>query len=306
MRRLESVDPALGVRRADARGTRLGWPDLRANEHALRKLARNWAALTAAALLAGLLLAAVFARQLAPYDPLRMALGEVLQPPSARHWFGTDQFGRDIFSRVVYGTRFSLPLGGLAVALGASLGTGLGLVAGYFEGWPRRLIMRTVDLMLGFPVFLLALFAVAAAGPGLVSALLAVGLASSPMYARVVYSSVLTLRERDYVVAARALAAPEAGILLWHILPNAAGPLIVVATTGLGYALLSSAALSFLGLGAAPPTPEWGAMVYEGRAYLRDYWWLSTLPGLMIAATVLTVNVLGDGLRDALDPHAVR
>jgi peptide/nickel transport system permease protein len=268
-----------------------------------RRLLGDRTAVLALSALGLLVLAAVLAPWLAPYPPLQMAAHEALQPPSARHWFGTDQFGRDVFSRVLHGARLSLPLGAIPVAIGLSGGTLLGLVAGYAGGMARRLIMRLVDVMLGFPIFLLALFIVAMLGPSLANAMLAVGVASMPTYARVVYGSVLSVRERDYVLAARALGAGPALILLRHILPNVLAPTIVVAATGLAYAILTGAALSFLGLGAQPPTPEWGAMMYEGRDYLRAHWWISTMPGLAIMLAVLAVNVLGDAVRDALDPR---
>ena len=269
-----------------------------------RGLLRDRAAVAALAALFLLALVALLAPLLAPYPPLQMAVGPALQPPSASHWFGTDQFGRDVFSRVLHGARLSLPLGALPVALGGSAGTLLGLLAGYSGGLPRRLILRVVDVLLGFPLFLLALFIVAMLGPSLANAMLAVGIASAPTYARVVYGSVLSVRERDYILAARAVGASAGRILLRHVLPNVLAPLIVVATMGLAYAILTGAALSFLGLGAQPPTPEWGAMVYEGRDYLRAHWWIATMPGLAIMLTVLAVNVFGDGLRDALDPKS--
>ncbi len=270
---------------------------------AARRLLRNPAATVSLALLAVIILVAASASFLAPYDPLKMLPLDIMQPPSARHWFGTDQFGRDVLSRVIFGARLSVPLGIIPVAIGASLGTFLGLVAGYTEGVLRRVIMRAVDVMLGFPLFLLALFIVAMLGPSLLNAMLAVGISSTPTYARVVYSSVLSIRERDYIVAARALGVGELKILFQHVLPNVIAPVIVVGTIGMAYAILTGAALSFLGLGAQPPTPEWGAMVYEGRSYLRTAWWVSTLPGLMIMLAVLAVNIFGDGVRDALDPR---
>jgi peptide/nickel transport system permease protein len=272
---------------------------------ALRRLSRNRAAVVSLIGLIAVVLVAIFAEQLAPFPPLKMAVLEALQPPSARHWFGTDQFGRDILSRVIHGSRLSVPLGFIPVVLGSVLGTFFGMIAGYVEGWPRRVIMRGVDVLLGFPLFLLALFIVAMLGPSLVNAMLALGLAGMPAYARVVYSSVLAMRERDYIIAARALGMSETAIIIRHVLPNAIAPVVVVATLGMAYAILTGAALSFLGLGAQPPTPEWGAMVYEGRDYLRGQWWISTLPGFIIALAVLAVNILGDGLRDALDPRTM-
>jgi peptide/nickel transport system permease protein len=270
---------------------------------AARRLQRNPAAVVSLVILILIVLVAAVAPILAPYDPLKMLPLDIMKPPSLRHLFGTDQFGRDILSRAIYGARLSVPLGIIPVVIGTGLGTLLGLVAGYTEGATRRVIMRAVDVMLGFPLFLLALFIVAMLGPSLFNAMLAVGISSTPTYARVVYSSVLSIREREYIVAARALGVSEVRILLQHVLPNVIAPVIVVSTVGMAYAILTGAALSFLGLGVQPPTPEWGAMVYEGRSYLRTAWWISTLPGLMIVVAVLAVNVLGDGLRDALDPR---
>jgi peptide/nickel transport system permease protein len=271
---------------------------------AIYRFGRTPAGLIALGVLVFFLAVAALAQWLAPYDPLAPSLGEALQPISARHWFGTDQFGRDVLSRVMYGARLSVPLGLIPVLIGAALGSLLGLIAGYAEGWPRRAVMRVVDVLLGFPLFLLALFIVAVLGPSLLNAMIAVGVSSTPTYARVIYGSVLSVKERDYILAARALGAGEARILLMHVIPNVIAPVIVVATVGMAYAILTGAALSFLGLGVQPPTPEWGLMVYEGRDYLRAYWWISTMPGLMIAVAVLAVNVLGDVLRDVLDPRA--
>ncbi len=272
---------------------------------AFRKLRGNAWAMASMAMLLMTVIAAVFAPQISPFDPLEMSYEEIASPPTWTHWFGTDQFGRDILSRVIYGARFSVPLGVIPVAIGMVFGTVLGLLAGYSRGILRRAIMRLVDVMLGFPLFLLALFIVAMMGPSLINAMIAVGIASTPQYARVVFSSVLSIKEQTYVLSAQSIGASGWHILRRHIMPNIIGPVIVMATMGLAYAILTGAALSFLGLGARPPTPEWGAMVFEGRDYLRSYWWITTLPGLMIVITVLAVNILGDGLRDALDPRVM-
>jgi peptide/nickel transport system permease protein len=291
---------------SQSEGTRrtLRWRDTPGGR-ALHRFLRTPAGVVAFGVLLFFLGVAGLARQIAPFDPEAPSLGEALQPISAKHWFGTDQFGRDILSRTIYGARLSVPLGIVPVVIGATLGTILGLIAGYSEGWPRRVVMRLVDVLLGFPLFLLALFIVAVLGPSLLNAMVAVGISSTPTYARVIYGNVLSIKERDYILAARALGAGEIAILWRHVIPNVVAPAIVVATVGMAYAILTGAALSFLGLGVQPPTPEWGLMVYEGRDYLRAYWWLSTMPGLMIAIAVVAVNVLGDVLRDVLDPRVL-
>jgi ABC-type dipeptide/oligopeptide/nickel transport system permease subunit len=270
---------------------------------ATRRLLRNPAAVVSLAGLVLVVVVAALADQLAPYPPLKMSILEAMQPPSVKHWFGTDQFGRDILSRVIHGARLSVPLGLIPVMIGSALGTFFGLIAGYVEGWPRRVIMRGVDVLLGFPLFLLALFIVAMLGPSLLNAMLALGIAGMPAYARVVYSSVLSVRERDYIVAARALGTSEAGILLRHVLPNVIAPVVVVATIGMAYAILTGAALSFLGLGAQPPTPEWGLMIASAKEFVTSAWWIVTFPGIAILLAVLGFNLLSDSLRDALDPR---
>jgi peptide/nickel transport system permease protein len=253
-------------------------------------------------ILALLLLVALTAPLLAPQDPLEQNLYDRLQPPSASHWFGTDDFGRDIFSRVVYGSRISLRIGLLVVSLALTGGTLLGLVAGYRGGGVDMLIMRLMDLMLAFPSILLAIAIVAVTGPGIDNAIIAVSIVLVPQFARLVRSSVLAVREATYVEAARALGASETRLLIYSILPNCMAPLIVQSTLGLGTAILDAAGLSFLGLGAQPPVPEWGAMLSGGRELLLKAPWVMTFPGLAIFSVVLGLNLFGDGLRDALDP----
>ena len=249
-----------------------------------------------------LLLMALLAPVLAPYDPLAQDLYQRLQPPSTDHWFGTDDFGRDILSRIVYGSRISLRIGLIAISLALTGGTRFGLVAGYRGGMVDMLIMRSMDLMLAFPSILLAIAIVAVIGPGIENAILAVSIVLVPQFARLVRSSVLTVREATYVEAARALGATESRLLFYSILPNCTAPLIVQTTLGMGTAILDAAGLSFLGLGAQPPVPEWGAMLSGGRELLLRAPWVMTFPGLAIFAVVLGLNLFGDGLRDALDP----
>jgi peptide/nickel transport system permease protein len=266
-------------------------------------LVRQRGALLGLLILAALGTMAVAAPWLAARDPIRTAAREALQPPGARFLLGSDQFGRDVGSRVVYGARVSLLVGVISVSIAVALGAPLGLVSGYYGGRLDALIMRVMDVLLAFPGILLALAIVSVLSPGLGNVMIAVGLSAVPGYARVVRATVLAAREHLYVEAARALGGRDGGILVRDILPNVVAPLIVTATLGLGGAILSAAALSFLGLGSQPPQPEWGRMLSEGRDYLREAWWISTFPGLGILLTVLAMNLVGDGLRDVLDPR---
>ncbi len=267
-----------------------------------RQFRKQRLALLGGGILVVLMLTALLAPVLAPRDPLAQDLYIRLQPPSTSHWLGTDDFGRDIFSRVVYGSRISLRIGLIAISLALTGGTLLGLIAGYRGGLADMLIMRLMDLMLAFPSILLAIAIVAVTGPGIENAILAVSIVLVPQFARLVRSSVLTVREATYVEAARALGATEMRLLFCSILPNCTAPLIVQATLGLGTAILDAAGLSFLGLGAQPPVPEWGAMLSGGRELLLRAPWVMTFPGLAIFTVVLGLNLFGDGLRDALDP----
>lgn len=256
-------------------------------------------------LLALLVALATLAPLLAPYDPLAMQGAQALLPPSRAHPFGTDQFGRDVFSRILHGARLSLLAGVLPVVFALVFGVGLGLVAGYGGGWLRAALMRLTDVLLAFPVLLLALFIVATLGPDFGHVMLGVGISFIPNYVRLTYGSVLSVKEQEYILAARAYGCGPARIVLWHILPNILSPVIVLAALNVAWAILTVASLSFLGLGVQPPTPEWGMMVKEGSDYLRNYWWVSTCPGLAIMLTVWSANLLGDGLRDALDYRLV-
>jgi len=266
-------------------------------------LVRQRGALLGLLILAALGTMAVAAPWLAARDPIRTAAREALQPPGARFLLGSDQFGRDVGNRVVYGARVSLLVGVISVSIAVALGAPLGLVSGYYGGRLDALIMRVMDVLLAFPGILLALAIVSVLSPGLGNVMIAVGLSAVPGYARLVRATVLAAREHLYVEAARALGGRDGGILVRDILPNVVAPLIVTATLGLGGAILSAAALSFLGLGSQPPQPEWGRMLSEGRDYLREAWWISTFPGLGILLTVLAMNLVGDGLRDVLDPR---
>jgi peptide/nickel transport system permease protein len=266
-------------------------------------LVRQRGALIGLVILAVLATTAVAAPWLSPRDPIRTAAREALQPPGGRFVLGSDQFGRDVASRVLHGARISLLVGVISVSIAVGLGAPLGLVSGYYGGRLDALIMRVMDVMLAFPGILLALAIVSVLSPGLGNVMIAVGLSAVPGYARLVRATVLSAREHLYVEAARALGGRDGGILVRDILPNVIAPLIVTATLGLGGAILSAAALSFLGLGSQPPQPEWGRMLSEGRDYLREAWWISTFPGLGILLTVLAMNLVGDGLRDVLDPR---
>jgi peptide/nickel transport system permease protein len=266
-------------------------------------LLRHRGALIGLLILAALATMAVAAPWLSGRDPIRTAPREALQPPGGRFMLGSDQFGRDVASRVLHGARISLLVGVISVSIAVGLGAPLGLVSGYYGGRLDALIMRVMDVMLAFPGILLALAIVSVLSPGLGNVMIAVGLSAVPGYARLVRATVLSAREHLYVEAARALGGRDGGILVRDILPNVVAPLIVTATLGRGGAILSAAALSFLGLGSQPPQPEWGRMLSEGRDYLREAWWISTFPGLGILLTVLAMNLVGDGLRDVLDPR---
>lgn len=269
----------------------------------LRRLARNRGAVLGAIILILLVSVAILAPFITSYDPLEMAPKDRLQPPGPEHWFGTDNFGRDIFARVIYGTRISLPMGLISVGLALCIGLIGGLLSGYYGGWIDATVMRFVDIMLAFPGLLLALAIVAALGPSLINAMLAVGISVSPTYIRVVRSAVLSERELAYVDAAHSIGTPDWRILIRHLLPNTLTPVIVLSTLGVASAIITVAALSFLGLGVKPPTPEWGSMLSEARNYLRLSPWTMTFPGLAIVIAALAINLFGDGLRDALDPR---
>ena len=266
-------------------------------------------ALLGLALVAAFLLLAAFGGTLVPYPADATGaihLSQRLQPPSTQHWFGTDEMGDDILSRVVLGTRTSLWVGLVITAAASLIGVPLGIAAGYLGGWPRAVIMRITDVFLAVPALVLALAIVAALGPGVMHAVIALSLVWWPGYVRLIEAKALTLRSEPYVEAARTMGAGHAWILLRHILPNCISPLIVKASMDMGLAILAVASLGFIGLGAKPPAPEWGAMVSVARSYMPDWWWYSFFPGLFIFLTVLGFSLLGDGLRDLLDPRSAR
>ena len=267
-----------------------------------KDLKRHRLALIGAGILIGLIGVAVLAPLLAPWDPLEQNLYKRLQPPSLVNPLGTDDFGRDICSRIIYGSRISLRIGLISISIALSVGTLLGLLAGYRGGIVDTLIMRLMDVMLAFPSILLAIAIVAVIGPGIDNVMVAVSIVMVPQYARLVRASALSIREMAYVEAARALGAGDGRIIWYSILPNCMAPLIVQSTLSLATAILDAAGLSFLGLGAQPPTPEWGAMLAGGRELLLKAPWVMTFPGLAIFAVVLGLNLFGDGLGDALDP----
>jgi peptide/nickel transport system permease protein len=270
---------------------------------AFRRLRRNRGAMAGLYLLLGLVVMALLASRLAPFDPIKVSTGPALQAPAAPFWLGTDLLGRDILSRMIHGARISLRVGVVSVGIAAALGTVLGLCAGYYGRWIDLVIMRFIDLLLAFPNVLLALSIIAILGPSIFNLMIAVGISATPAYARLVRGTVLSAKANTYVEAAVAVGCADGLILRRHILPNVLAPIIVLATLGMAGAILTGAALSFLGLGVQPPTPEWGTMLSEGRNYLRRAWWTTTFPGVAIMITVLAINMLGDGLRDALDPR---
>ncbi len=270
---------------------------------ALRRLGRQRGAVVGVVVLVALGGMAAFASWLSPADPIKTAPRDALRAPGPAHVLGTDQYGRDVLSRVLHGARISLVVGLVSVSIAVALGVPVGLVSGYYGGRVDGLLMRVMDVMLAFPGILLALAIVSVLTPSLANLMIAVGLAAVPTYARLVRGSVLSAKESPYVEAARAVGCRDRLVVVRYILPNVVAPVIVTATLGMGTAVLSAAALSFLGLGSQPPQPEWGRMLSEGRDYLREAWWISTFPGLGIMLTVLAMNLLGDGLRDVLDPR---
>ncbi len=269
----------------------------------LRTLFRPLPGRVGAALILMMIVVALLAPIVAPYSPTKLAIADRLSGPTSQHFFGTDETGRDVFSRVLYGSRISLRVGIVAVSIALAIGVTAGLIAGYYRGIVDTLIMRAVDIMLAFPGFLLALAIIAMLGPSLRNAMIAVGIGSSTGFARLVRGSVLSIRETDYVLAAQVMGASGTRIMRRHILPNALSPIIVLATLELPAAILIAASLSFLGLGAQPPSPEWGAMLVDGREYIQTAWWLITFPGVAIFITVLGFNLFGNSLQDALNPR---
>jgi len=268
-----------------------------------RRLLENKLAVAGGVIVSVLLAASLLAPFIAPYDPAQIHVDRVLVPPCKEHPLGTDQLGRDVLSRIIWGGRISLLVGFVAVGIATAIGVVLGAVAGYYGGWVDGLIMRLVDVMLCFPAFFLILAVVALLEPSIWNIMVVIGLTSWMGVARLVRAEFLSLKERDFVLAARSLGASPARIIFVHILPNAMGPVFVSAILGIGSAILTESALSFLGIGVQPPTPSWGNMLTAGKDHLEIAYWLSLFPGLAILLTVLGYNLLGEGIRDALDPR---
>ena len=254
-------------------------------------------------IVAALVIVAVLASWIAPFDPLQMGAGKRLSPPGGAHWFGTDEFGRDVFSRVVFGARLTIRIGVIAVGISLTVGLLLGLVGGYAGGWTERVLMRGVDVLFSFTEIVIALACLAILGAGLTNAMIAIGIASIPFYARITHSVVLVEKGKPYFESGPAVAAGHLRMVFLYLLPNVIPPLIVVATLGVSTAVLAAAGLSFLGLGAQPPVPEWGFMLASSRELISRAPWMMIFPGCAIAVTVLGFNLLGDGIREALDPR---
>jgi peptide/nickel transport system permease protein len=269
-----------------------------------RRLKKNKLAIVGLIIILSLTILAISADFIADYETvvIKQDIKNRLKPPSAEHIFGTDEFGRDIFARLVHGTRVSLTVGLISVSIALVVGGFLGAIAGYYGNRIDNIIMRTMDIFLAVPNILLAIAIVAALGTSIVNLMIAVGISSIPSYARIVRASVLSIKDQEFVEAARAIGAKDLTIILTHIIPNSLAPVIVQATLGVANAILSTAALSFIGLGIQPPAPEWGAMLSGGRTFLRDASHITVFPGIAIMITILALNMLGDGLRDALDP----
>ena len=264
---------------------------------------RNRLAMTGLALVAGMFVVSLAARWLAPYDPNFIDLKAVLMAPGGEHLLGTDPLGRDVLSRIIYGSQVSLKVGFVAVGLATLIGLLVGALAGYYGGWVDQVLMRMVDLMLCFPTFFLILAVIAILEPSIWNIMVVIGLTSWMGVARLVRAEFLSLRERDFVMAARALGASDARLIWRHLLPNALAPVMVSATLGVAGAILTESALSFLGLGVQPPTPSWGNILTAGKDNIEIAWWLSLFPGLAILVTVMSYNLLGEGVREAIDPR---
>lgn len=249
-----------------------------------------------------LVVCALFPEQIAPYAYDKQNYSETFLSPSLAHPFGTDNYGRDIFSRVIYGTRISIGIGLLAVAISCIIGVIVGAIAGFYGNVTDNILMRLIDIMLAIPSILLMMAIVTALGNGVINLTIAIAISSVPGYARIVRASVMTEKEKEYIEAARSVGTSNFTIVMRHILPNCMAPIIVQATMSIATAILSIASLSFVGLGISPPTPEWGSMLNDAQGFMRDHWFVVTFPGLMIMLTVFAFNLLGDGLRDALDP----
>ena len=290
-----------------------GWLTSEAPESRLQaRLSRAWQgwqafshnrlAMLGLAIVLSLIVVAILAPALAPESPVAYDLQNRLQPISAEHWFGTDELGRDIYSRVLYGARLTLYVVALVAAIAAPVGLLVGATAGYFGGWPDTVLMRITDIFLAFPRLILALAFVAALGPGIENAIIAIAITAWPPYARIARAETIAVRKAEFIDAVRLQGASSARIIGWHIMPVCAASVIVRVTLDMAGVILAAAGLGFLGLGAQPPLPEWGAMVASGRKFLLDQWWVATMPGLAIFVVSLGFNLLGDGLRDVMAP----
>lgn len=266
-------------------------------------LIKNRLAMFGLALIIILIFIAAFAELIAPYGVDAQDLSKKFMKPSAGHLFGTDEFGRDIFSRIVYGSRYSLMIGAVAASLSAVVGMVVGSLAGFYGGKTDNILMRLIDIMLAIPSTLLGISIVAALGNGIRNVIIAVAIGAVPAYARIVRASILSVKEQEYIEAARSIGASDLRIVMKHILPNCLAPIIVQITMSVAKAILEASALSFIGLGVQPPSAEWGAMLSAGRSYIRKAWWIVTFPGMAIAMIIFGLNLFGDGLRDALDPR---
>lgn len=291
------VSPRGGAAEAIVRHAETPWSAAR------RRFVRSGTGMAGAVVLVLVIGAAVFAGQVSPYSPVKQDFRVEREAPSLAHWMGTDEFGRDVLSRVIWGAQASLQAGATAASIALVAGLVLGMLAAYYGGRTDSLIMRLMDVVLAFPYILLAIAVVAILGPGLRNAMIAIAIVYVPHYARVVRGSVLSVRAREYVEAARALGAADGRVIWQHVLPNTLAPVIVQTTLNVGSAIIDTAGLSFLGLGTQPPTPDWGNMLSAGRSYIIDSPWIATFPGLAILVTVLAFNLMGDALRDALDPR---
>jgi peptide/nickel transport system permease protein len=278
-------------------------PAARVRGRRIRGILRSRSIVIGGVVILIVLILALCAPYIAPFSPEQIGAGRRLSPPGAAHWLGTDEFGRDILSRILFGARLTLYIGIVAVGIGFTCGVAIGAVAAYAGGWLGSLLMRTIDLLYTFPDVLIALGLVAFLGPSLTNAIIAVGISAIPYYARVTYGVVLAERQKPYVDAAQIVGAGHLRVIVRHLLPNVLPPMIVVASLGFSAAVLSAAALSFLGLGAQPPASEWGLMLSTGRNYITRAPWMLIEPGLAIFVTVMAFNVFGDGVRDLLDPR---
>ncbi len=269
----------------------------------LRMLMKNPLALLGSIIILTLILVAAFAPWIAPYSPIGQDLGNRLLPPSAVHWMGTDELGRDIYSRVIHGSRITLLIVALVAIISAPLGLLVGAVSGYFGGWADKLLMGITDVFLSMPKLILALAFVAALGPGIENAIIAIAITAWPVYARIARAETMTFRQSEFIAATQMLGASNTRIILRHVLPLCTSSMIVRMTLDMAGIILTAAGLGFLGLGAQPPLPEWGAMISRGRTFILDQWWVATMPGIAIIVVSLGFCFLGDGLRDVLDPR---